>query len=379
MALSKTPHTLLSRLRVLNWVLPLLLAVLGLIGVVTIYSASGGVWHLGARQHLVRLAVGLVFMLVIALMDVRLWFRLAYPAYLAALALLIGVEVFGVTINGSQRWLDLGVMRIQPSEFMKLASVLALARFYHDLPGWRVSGPVGVFGAGLIICLPSLLILHQPDLGTALLVVMTGIVMVFLAGIRWRVVLLAAGLSAVAIPVFYLFGLKEYQRDRIMTFLDPSRDPTGASYHIIQSKIALGSGGLVGKGFMQGTQSALKYVPENRTDFILTVIGEEFGLIGGLFTMGVYIFVVFTCFWMALQVKHVFSRLLILGMVTTFALYVFVNMAMVMGLAPVVGVPLPLISYGGTVMMTVFAGFGMILSAHLYRDRELPRDAGLKL
>ena len=203
--------------------------------------------------------------------------------------------------------------------------------------------------------------------------------MIFLAGIGWRIILMALGLAAVMVPAFFMFGLKDYQRERILTFLDPSRDPTGASYHIIQSKIALGSGGVSGKGFMQGTQSALKYVPENRTDFIFTVIGEEFGLVGGLLTMFLYILVISVCFWLALQVKNVFSRLLIFGMTTTFALYVFINMAMVMGLAPVVGVPLPLISYGGTVMMTVFAGFGMMLSAYIHSETELPRGGGLRL
>lgn len=379
MARSFASNPLLAKLAAMNWLLPLLLLLIGAIGVLTIYSASGGNWHMGASRHLVRLLVGLIFMILIALTDIRVWFSMAYPVFLLAVLLLIGVALFGVTINGSQRWLDLGPVRIQPSELMKLASVLALARFYHDLPAWRVSKPVGIFGAGLIVFLPAALILHEPDLGTALMVVATGIVMIFLAGISWRIILMALGLASVAVPAFFLFGLKDYQRERILTFLDPSRDPTGASYHIIQSKIALGSGGVSGKGFMQGTQSALKYVPENRTDFIFTVIGEEFGLVGGLVTMFLYILVIAVCFWLALQVKNVFSRVLIFGIATTFSLYVFINMAMVMGLAPVVGVPLPLISYGGTVMMTVFAGFGMILSAYIHRDVELPRGGGLRL
>ncbi len=372
-------NSFIGRIKGINLLLPAGLFIIGLIGVMTIFSASGGVWDMGAKQHLIRLIAGVILMLAIAIIDFRVWFASAYPAYIIALLLLVLVEFFGVTINGSQRWLDLKIMRIQPSEFMKLASVMALARFYHDLPAWRVSKFGGVFGALLIISMPVILIMRQPDLGTAVLVFGTGLIIMFLAGLSWRIIGFASLASIIAIPFFFRFGLKPYQRERVLTFFNPERDPTGASYHIIQSKIALGSGGLEGKGYLQGTQSALKYVPENRTDFIFTVIGEEFGLIGSLIVISIYIFVIGVCFWLAGQIKHVFSRLLIFGMLGTFTLYIFVNLAMVMGLAPVVGVPLPLISYGGTVMMMIFAGFGIILSAHLYRDVELPRTGGLKL
>ena len=372
-------NSVFGKLSDINWLLPVLILLVGLIGVATIYSATGGNGRLGAGQHLTRLMVGMFFMLIIAMTDIRIWFTLAYPAFGFALGLLISVELYGVSVNGSQRWLDLYVTRIQPSELMKLAAVLALARFYHDLPSWRVSKPIGIFGALVIIFIPVSLILRQPDLGTSLMLAATGITLIFLAGINWRVIMSAMTLAAIAIPLFFMFGLKDYQRARILTFLDPERDPTGASYHIIQSKIALGSGGVSGKGFMQGTQASLKYVPENRTDFIFTVIGEEFGLIGGLSTMALYILIIGVCFWLASQVKQMFSRLLIMGLAMTFALYVLINLAMIMGLAPVVGVPLPLISYGGTVMMTVLAGFGIILSAHLHRNTELPRGSGLLL
>lgn len=368
-----------GKLSEINWLLPVLILLVGCIGVATIYSATGGDWNLGARQHLVRLMVGFIFMLVIAMTDIRLWFAMAYPGFIFALILLIGVEFSGVFVNGSQRWLDLGIARVQPSELMKLAAVLALARFYHDLPSWRVSKPVGILAALIIIFVPVMLILRQPDLGTSIMLVAMGVLLIFLAGINWRVIISAVSMAVIAIPLFFIFGLKDYQRARILTFLDPERDPTGASYHIIQSKIALGSGGVSGKGFMQGTQASLKYVPENRTDFIFTVIGEEFGLIGGLSTIALYILIIGVCFWLASQVKQMFSRLLVMGLTITFSLYVLINLAMVMGLAPVVGVPLPLISYGGTVMMTVLAGFGIILSAHLHRNTELPRGSGLLL
>jgi len=355
-----------AKLYEVNWLLVALVSIAGLVGVTMIFAATDGVWSRGAQQHLIRLMFASGLMLAVALTDVKVWYALAYPAYIGALLLLIGVDVMGVSVNGAQRWLDLQVVRLQPSEIMKLAIVLALARYYHDLPKWYISHILGLLGAAILILLPMALILRQPDLGTTLLVAATGIAMVFLAGVNWRVIGGAALAGAV--------GLKEYQRSRILTFLDPSRDPTGASYHITQSKIALGSGGVSGKGFMNGTQRQLEYVPENRTDFIFTVIGEEFGLIGSLLTMGLYISVIGLCLWLSIQCKHIFSRLLVLGLTTTFTLYIFINLGMVMGLAPVVGVPLPLISYGGTVILTVMTGFGLILSAHLHRQNELPRS-----
>ena len=363
-----------AKLFEINWLLVVLIFLVGLVGVIMIFAATDGVWSNGASQHLVRLMVLGVIMIGIALLDTKVWYNLAYPAYAVALLLLVGVEFFGVSVNGSQRWLDIVVIRLQPSEIMKLAIVLALARYFHDLPQWRVSRVSGLFGALLFIVLPMSLILRQPDLGTTLLVGATGITLIFLAGVNWKIILSALVTSLIAIPLFFRFGLKEYQRARIRTFLDPTIDPTGASYHITQSKIALGSGGVSGKGFMNGTQRQLEYVPENRTDFIFTVIGEEFGLIGSLMTMGLYFAVIALCAWLSYQCKHVFSRLMILGITTTFILYIFINLAMVMGLVPVVGVPLPLISYGGTVVMTVMFGFGLILSAHLHRQNDLPKS-----
>ena len=362
-----------ARLFEINWLLVALIALIGIIGVAMILSASDGSWRAGAFQHSVRLVTGLVAMIVLAFIDVRVWYWVAYPAYVVAVLLLLGVELAGVTINGSQRWLDLGITRIQPSEIMKPAIVLALARYYHDLPNWRVSRPEGIAGALALIGLPMMLILNQPDLGTTLLLVATGVVIIFLAGINWRVIGLAAVGAVVAVPLFYLYGLKDYQRARIATLLDSDRDPLGASYHITQAKIAVGSGGIDGKGYMGGTQTMLDYVPENRTDFIFTVIGEEFGLVGGIATMALYALVILICVRLSMQCKQRFSKLMILGLTTTFALYIFINMAMVMGLVPVVGVPLPLISYGGTVILAVMAAFGLMLSAHLYRETELPR------
>ena len=366
--------SLTSKLFEINWLLPTLVGVLGLVGVTMIFAATDGVWRYGAFQHLVRVGFGGLVMLAVALIDIRIWYRLAYPAYVVGLVLLIGVEFVGVEVNGSSRWLDFGIARLQPSEIMKPAIVLALARYYHDLPADRVSHIAGLLGALILLAMPMALILRQPDLGTTLLLAATGVSVVFLAGISLRVIGFASIFAAVGIPLFFKYGLKPYQQERVLTFLDPSRDPAGASYHITQSKIALGSGGVNGKGFMRGTQRQGEYVPENRTDFIFTVIGEEFGLVGGLLTMGMYMAVIGVCIWLSLQCKELFSKLLILGLTTTFTLYIFINLGMVMGLAPVVGVPLPLISYGGTVILAVMGGFGLILSAHLYRGVELPRS-----
>jgi len=228
-----------SKLFEINWLLVALIILVGLLGVTMIFAATDGVWTSGALQHLIRLTVCGLFMIVIALIDVKLWYTLAYPAYVAALVLLIGVEYFGVSVNGSQRWLDLGILRLQPSEVMKLSIVLALARYFHDLPQWRISGVSGLLGALLFIALPMILILRQPDLGTTLLVGATGVTIIFLAGVNWKVILSAFTTAIIAVPLFFSFGLKEYQRARIRTFLDPTIDPTGASYHITQSKIAL--------------------------------------------------------------------------------------------------------------------------------------------
>ena len=366
-----------DKLYQINWLVPTLVMVLGLVGVVMVYASTDGVWNDGASQHLVRLCLGFLLMLGIALIDIRVWMALAYPTYLGALALLLGVEFFGVSVNGSQRWLDIGITRIQPSEIMKLAVVMALARFYHDLPDWHVSRLVGVLGAVVIIALPVALVMRQPDLGTSLLIVAPGVILIFLSGVRWRIISIGAAAAAIILPIFMAYGLKPYQRSRVLTFLNPERDPTGASYHIIQSKIALGSGGVNGKGFMKGTQAHLNYVPENSTDFIFTVIGEEFGLVGGIGLLILYSLILGLCLGMAVRTKPVFSRLLIMGIMSTFALYIFINLSMVMGMAPVVGVPLPLVSYGGTVMLAVMAGFGLILSAHIHRDDRLPRGASL--
>lgn len=371
------PRTFQGKLYEINWALVLLLCLLGAAGIGMLYSVADGAWDPWATRHATRFAVGLVMMLIVAMLPPRFWMAMSYPAYLGALALLLGVEFFGLTIQGSQRWLELGPIRVQPSEVMKIAVVMALARFYHDLPREKVSGPTGVLAPLALIGMPAVLILHQPDLGTALLVVATGGVLIFLSGLNWKIIGAAAVAAAVAIPLGLRYGLQDYQRARIFTFLNPEDDPMGAGYQILQSKIALGSGGFTGKGFLQGTQSHLNYLPEKQTDFIFTMLGEEFGFIGGIAILLLYLIVLANAVAIATSCKSTFLKMTVMGVATTFALYVIINTGMVMGMLPVVGVPLPLVSYGGTVMLTVLFGFGLILGAHVHRNAELPKGAGL--
>tara|TARA_B100001540_G_scaffold308619_1_gene323578 strand:- start:1157 stop:2188 length:1032 start_codon:yes stop_codon:yes gene_type:complete len=337
-----------------------------------LYSVAGGSVDPWAKRQMIRFLPALGLMLVIALIDVRVWLFLAYPIYALALALLIAVEFTGVSGMGAQRWIDLGVMQLQPSEVMKIAVVLALARYYHTSTLIEARLLKNLFMPLLLLAIPSYFVLRQPDLGTTLLIIFGGLAVMFAAGVRMWI--FGAGLAAVlaAVPVVWQL-LRPYQKSRVLTFLDPERDPLGAGYHIMQSKIALGSGGVFGKGFMQGTQSQLNFLPEKQTDFIFTMLAEEFGLIGALTLLGLYMVVLSYGVLMSFSVRSQFGRLLSLGVTTTLFLYVFINTAMVMGLLPVVGVPLPLMSYGGSAMMTFMVGMGLILSVALHRDIRIPR------
>jgi rod shape determining protein RodA len=319
-----------------------------------------------------RFALTLVPMLAVALIDVRHWYRAAYWIYAIALALVVAVDLRGFVGMGAQRWIDLGVIQLQPSEVMKVALVLVLARYFHGLSA-EDSGRLRylVFPV-LLILLPVALVLKQPDLGTAIMLLAAGAILCFLGGVRLWVFGAAVMGAAAAAPVAWSF-LRDYQKTRLYTFLEPDTDPLGAGYHIMQSKIALGSGGLFGKGFLLGTQSHLSFLPEKQTDFIFTMFAEEFGLVGGLALLALYVLVIVYAFAIALRSRSQFGRLLGLGIAVNFFLYAFINTAMVMGLIPVVGVPLPLISYGGTAMVTVMLGFGLLMNIGIHRDVRLGR------
>ena len=371
------PRGARQKLYEINWAFVLLVALIGSIGVAMLYSVEGGAWDPYASRHALRFALGFAVMLGVALFPPRFWMGLAYPAYLGALVLLIGVELIGVTAMGAQRWLELGPIRVQPSEFMKIALVLALARYYHDLPEEKVSSLGGLMIPAVMIGAPMGLIIMQPDLGTSLLLGATGAAIVFLAGLSWWVILSAAVFALAGAVIYLQYFIEPYQRERIQTFLNPESDPIGAGYQILQSKIAIGSGGVTGKGYMQGTQASLDFLPEKQTDFIFTMLSEEFGFIGGTVVLGLYALILANALMIAASCKSTFLRLMVMGVATTFALYVFINAGMVMGLLPVVGVPLPMISYGGTVMLAVLFGLGLILGAHVHRNAEPPQGAGL--
>ena len=367
-----------TKLAELDWRLALLLAAIAGIGSMMLYSVANSSWDPWADQHLMRFGICFVIMLVLAMVDLRVWFAIAYPLYVLGLLLLVAVELFGDTSLGAQRWLTIpGLGRFQPSEIMKIGIVLCLARFYHGISAkeaqlsWKLLIPVALIG------MPVLLVAHQPDLGTAILIASTGLAVMFMAGLSWRILAVGGVIGAAAIPPFVLFVLHDYQRNRILTFLNPEADPSGTGYHILQSKIALGSGGLLGKGFGLGSQSQLNFLPEKHTDFIFATFAEEFGFIGCFTLIAMYGAVIAIALRIASISHSHFGRLSAAGVTATFALYVLINGAMVVGLAPVVGIPMPLLSYGGTVMITVMIGFGLVQAVRVHRYYEVGRGQGL--
>jgi len=366
----------LEKLRHFNWGLLLTIAATASIGFAMLYSAGNGSADPWMSRQALRFAGGFCALIVVALVDFRFWLRQAYPLYGLAFLLLIYVEIAGHVGMGAQRWINIGFLQLQPSELMKISLVLALARYFHGLSYEDIGKPVNILLPIAMVLVPAGLVLMQPDLGTAGMLILGGALMFFAAGVRiWKfAVVLAAGLSA--IPIAWNF-LRDYQKDRILTFLNPETDPLGAGYHILQSKIAFGSGGLFGKGFLQGSQSHLNFLPERQTDFIFTMLAEEFGLVGGLVLLGLYAILIAYGLAIGLRSRSQFGRLVAVGLAGNLFLYVFINMAMVMGLIPVVGVPLPLISYGGTAILTVLVGFGLIMSVYINRDLRIGRRGGV--
>ena len=371
----KTVPTGWRKVLFINWGLVVLIIGAALSGFVMLISVAGGSLDPWASAQIQRFSIGLFAMFVIAMTPIWIWRNISLPIYILALLLLLFVEFLGRTGMGAQRWLNLGFINLQPSEVAKIALVMLMAAYYDWLPTDKVSKPLWVFVPIIFISLPVLLVLQQPDLGTSILLLLSGVIMMFLAGVHWiyfgTVIALTVGFI---MALFKSRGtewqlLQDYQFLRIDTFLDPDKDPLGAGYHITQSKIALGSGGWTGRGFMEGTQSRLNFLPEKHTDFIFTTIAEEFGFIGTISILAIYVGIIIFCLHSALRHNERFSSLLSLGLTVTFFLFFAVNMSMVMGLAPVVGVPLPLISYGGSAMLVLMGAFGLIQSAHVHRPR----------
>ena len=371
----KLAPTGLRKILHMNWPLVILVTAVASIGFLMLYSIAGGNLDTWARPQMERFAAGMVLMFIVAMMPIWFWRSMSGAAYLVAFALLLVVEVYGVVGMGAQRWIDLGFIRLQPSEMMKFTLVMVLAAYYDGLDPKRVSHPLDVLIPVLLIITPTVLVLMQPNLGTSLLLVLGGATVMFAAGVSlwYFAAVTALGVGAI-VGVFLTRGtpwqfLHDYQYTRIDTFLDPTTDPLGAGYNIIQAQIALGSGGWSGKGFMQGTQSRLNFLPEKHTDFIFTTLAEEFGFLGAFSLLVLYALIIGFCLFAALQNRDRFSALLIIGVAANFFFYIAVNLSMVMGLAPVVGVPLPLLSYGGSAMMVLLVGFGLVQSAHVHRPR----------
>ena len=371
----KTVPTGWRKVLFINWGLIVLIIGAAFSGFVMLISVAGGSLDPWASAQIQRFSIGLLAMFIIAMTPIWIWRNLSVPIYIVALLLLLLVEFLGSTGMGAQRWINLGFINLQPSEVAKVALIMLMAAYYDWLPTDKVSKPLWVLVPVIFISLPVLLVLQQPDLGTSILLLLSGVIVMFLAGVHWvyfgTVIALTSGF---VVALFKSRGtewqlLQDYQFLRIDTFLDPDKDPLGAGYHITQSKIALGSGGWTGRGFMEGTQSRLNFLPEKHTDFIFTTIAEEFGFIGTISILAIYVGIILFCLHSALRHKERFSSLLSLGLTVTFFLFFAVNMSMVMGLAPVVGVPLPLISYGGSAMLVLMGAFGLIQSAHVHRPR----------
>ncbi len=374
----------------IDWVLFTVLCLIGAAGIAMLYSIAGLNWQPWALKQVLRFVVGVVLMLVLALISLRVWSFVAYPLYGLAVLLLVAVKVHGETTMGAERWLHLGPLRLQPSEIMKIALVLALARFYQTITAkeanlsWKLAIPAAM------TLLPFVLVVTQPDLGTAILLLLTGGAVMMVAGLNLKVI--AAGIVSAAIPpialivmgaterekvmAVVLFFLKPYQRDRVLTFFDSSSDPSSTGYQIIQSKIAMGSGGLLGRGYGLGSQSHLSFIPEKQTDFIFATFAEEFGFVGCISLLFLFALAIFISLRIAAVSHSHFGRLAASGVTATFAFYVLINAAMVMGLAPVVGTPMPMLSYGGTIMLTTMVGFGLVQAVRVHRYDEVGSGKG---
>ena len=355
---------IIEKIKNLNYLLIFLLILLSFIGAAGLYSAAEGSYQPWTSRHLIRFYIFLIMSVIISVIDIKIIYKYSYLLFILSLVLLISVEIIGVLGKGATRWIKIFGFSIQPSELVKVTIILALAKFYHDLKFENIKKISFLFFPFLILTIPFIFVVIQPDLGTSLSILILGVFILFLAGIRLWKFLFGFTVIIISIPLFLRF-IKPYQRDRVISFLDPESDPLGQGYQLIQSKIALGSGGGTGKGFLQGTQSYLEYLPEKQTDFIFTLIGEEFGFLGTIFIIFLFILLIGVCYFISIKCFHFFGRIIALGVASNIFIYVFMNIAMVSGLMPVVGIPLPLISYGGSVMLSIMISIGLVLNVEL--------------
>ncbi|WP_420730898.1 rod shape-determining protein RodA [Hwanghaeella sp. 1Z406] len=366
--------TLGQKIWQINWIMFLLIGLCVGVGLAMQYSAANGSWDPWAHSQLTKYLAFSVGMLVLALVDIRIIMRYAYLIYMLSFLLLVIVEIKGAVGGGATRWIAIPFIgTFQPSELMKFTLVLALARYFHKLSYEDVGRFSVLIVPALFIAAPTLLVLRQPDLGTAIVLCGGGVVMFLLAGVRWWKFAVVGIAGLAASPLIWSM-MHPYQKRRVLVLLNPESDPLGSGYHILQSKIAMGAGGIVGRGFTKGSQSHLNFLPEKQTDFIFTMLAEEFGLIGCLALMSLYLVLMVYGFGIALRSRNQFGRLLAMGCIVTFSFYVFINIAMVMGVIPVVGLPLPLVSYGGSALLAVMFGFALIMNVYVHRDLRIGRQ-----
>jgi len=365
-----------DKLYEINWGMVLLITIVACVGFAMLYSVAGGSLSPWATPQIFRFLAGFVILVVVSVVDIRTWLSLAYPFYAGSLVLLIGVVIAGHVGKGAERWITLGPLGLQPSELMKIALVLALARFLHGKSVEDISKPANLGLALAMIGIPAVFVVLQPNLGTTLIILMDGTSLLFLAGLSWWWIAPAITAVAVAVPTAWQFVLHDYQKRRVLTFLNPESDALGAGWNITQAKIAIGSGGPTGKGFLGGTQSKLNFLPEKHTDFIFTNFAEEFGFVGSIALLILFAVIIGYGVQIAGSARSQFGRLLAMGLTLNFFFYIMINASMVMGLIPVVGIPMPLISYGGSAMFSVMFGFGLLMSVHVHRQVEIPRHSG---
>ena len=359
-----------DKILALDFMLIFLVLLLGIISFFAMYSTEQGKFGYFTQNHLYRFFIFFIVFIVISFFKVQFWYKSAYLFYFAILILLIGVDLFGITASGSKRWISLFFINLQPSELMKITLIVFLARFYYKIPAENITNIKYIFMPIFVIFIPVVLVASQPDLGTAMLILIGGLAVIWLTGFRIKFFLYSFFVLTCLIPVGISF-LRPYQKSRILTFFNPERDPLGAGYQIIQSKIAVGSGGIFGKGYLQGSQSYLDYLPEKHTDFIFTLFSEEFGFIGSLFLLIIYVMIIYRITAIGNQSRNNFARLYCFGFATAFFVYVAVNMSMVLGLLPIVGAPLPIMSYGGSSMLSIMIGLGIVMSCKIHPEESL--------
>ncbi len=364
-SLNSTSYSFIDKLKAVDYFLIIIVAIIGSMSVFSIYSTESGNFSFYTKNHLTRFLVFFSMFLVLSFVRVSFWYRQAYIFYILGILLLLLVIFFGISASGSKRWINLFIMNLQPSELMKIAIIVCFARYYHRIQSSDIQSYKYLLQPIILLLIPCYLVITQPDLGTAILIAGSGLAIIWLAGLNLKYFIYSGLILLVSLP-FVISFLKPYQKSRILTFFNPDRDPLGAGYQIIQSKIAIGSGGLLGKGFLQGTQSYLEFLPEKHTDFIFTLFSEEFGFVGSMVLILLYSLLIYRIIMIGFSSRSFFAKLYCFGFASGLFLYIFVNIAMVIGLLPIVGAPLPIMSYGGSSMLSIMLGLSIVMSCKIY-------------